>query len=128
MACRAEACLARSTVSFGHESGCRFTGLGRETRTVPPVAAFRGAQVHRNRSLYLGNAAYPLATPPSRVVRMEEADERLLAVKGAIQRLCQLLNAPPGRKGTGVERGCEQRPAPKKTIGQPRGLGTVAVC
>ncbi len=29
-------CLARSTVSFGRESGCQLTGLGRETRTVPP--------------------------------------------------------------------------------------------
>ncbi len=29
-------CLARSTVSFGRESGCQLTGLGREIRTVPP--------------------------------------------------------------------------------------------
>ncbi len=52
-------CLARSTVSFGRESGCQFTGLGRETRTVPPSGGVSWAQVHRDRSLHLGNARVP---------------------------------------------------------------------
>ncbi len=52
-------CLARSTVSFGRESGCQLTGLGRETRTVPPSGGVSWAQVHRNRSLHLGNARVP---------------------------------------------------------------------
>ncbi len=38
-------CLARSTVSFGRESGCQLTGLGRETRTVPPSGGVSWAQV-----------------------------------------------------------------------------------
>ncbi len=52
-------CLARSTVSFGRESGCQLTGLGRETRTVPPSGGVSWAQVHRDRSLHLGNARVP---------------------------------------------------------------------
>ncbi len=52
-------CLARSTVSFGRESGCQLTGLGRETRTVPPSGGVSWAQVHRDRSLHLGNARIP---------------------------------------------------------------------
>ncbi len=43
-------CLARSTISFGRESGCQLTGLGRETRTVPPSGGVLWAQVHRDRS------------------------------------------------------------------------------
>ncbi len=52
-------CLARSTVSFGRESGCQLTGLGRETRTVPPSGGVSWAKVHRDRSLHLGNARVP---------------------------------------------------------------------
>ncbi len=40
-------CLARSTVSFGRESGGQLTGLGRETRMVPPSGGVSWAQVHR---------------------------------------------------------------------------------
>ncbi len=47
--------LARSTVNFGHESGRQFTGFGRETRTIPPSGSILQAQVHRNRTLHLGN-------------------------------------------------------------------------
>ncbi len=36
------------------ESGCQLTGLGRETRTVPPSGGVSWAQVHRDRSLHLG--------------------------------------------------------------------------
>ncbi len=52
-------CLARSAISFGRESGCQLTGLGRETRTVPPSGGVSWAQVHRDRSLHLGNARVP---------------------------------------------------------------------
>ncbi len=52
-------CLARSAISFGRESGCQLTGLGRETRTVPPSGGVPWAQVHRDRSLHLGNARVP---------------------------------------------------------------------
>ncbi len=67
---------------------------------------------------------YPLATPPSRVVRTEEADERLLAVKGAIHDFVS-SSCTSGKKGTGVERGCEMRPAPRNqsSIREGSGLG-----
>ncbi len=52
-------CLARSAIIFGRESGCQLTGLGRETRTVPPSGGVSWAQVHRDRSLHLGNARVP---------------------------------------------------------------------
>ncbi len=52
-------CLARSAISFGRESGCQLTGLERETQTVPPSGGVSWAQVHRDRSLHLGNAHIP---------------------------------------------------------------------
>ncbi len=61
---------------------------------------------------------YPLATPPSRVVRTEEAGERLLAVKGAIHKLVS-SSCTSGKKGTGAT-----APRSEKPIVQPRGLGT----
>ncbi len=54
-------CLARSTISFGRESGCQLTGLGRET--VPPSGGVSWAQVHRDHSLHLGNARVPPGSP-----------------------------------------------------------------
>ncbi len=112
------ACLARSAISFGRESGCQLTGLGRETRTVPPSGGVSWAKVHRDRSLHLGNAAYPLATPPLRVVRMEEADERLLAVKGAIHDFVS-SSCTSGKKGTEAGRG----PAPRNQSSRREGSG-----
>ncbi len=53
--------LAHSAVSFGRESGRQFTGFGRDTRTIPPSGGILQAQVHRNRTLHLGNVTYPLA-------------------------------------------------------------------
>ncbi len=47
------------------------------------VAAFRGHKCTATALSTWGMPAYPLATPPSRVVRTEEADERLLAVSRA---------------------------------------------
>ncbi len=66
--------------------------------------------------------AYPLATPPSRVVRTEEADERLLAVKGAIHELVS-SSCTSGKKGTGAGRGCEPRPAPRNQSSSREGSG-----
>ncbi len=56
-------CLARSTISFGRESGCQLTGFGRETWTVPPSGGVSWAQVHRDCSLHLGNAHVPPGSP-----------------------------------------------------------------
>ncbi len=85
-------CLARSEISFGHESGCQFTGFGRETRTVPPSGGVSWAQVHRDRSIHLGNPRVPPGSPA--VEGSEDGgggQERLLALKGAFSRLRQLL-------------------------------------
>ncbi len=72
-------CLARSTVSFAARAAVSLQAMdGRRGRFLQ-VAAFRG---HRCTAIALstwGMPAYPLATPPSRVVRMEEAEEWLLA-------------------------------------------------
>ncbi len=76
-------CLAHSTISFGRERGRQLTGFGWETR-FPQVTAFCE---HRCTTIALstwGMPVYPLASPPWRVVRTEEMDEWLLAVKGAI--------------------------------------------
>ncbi len=115
-------CLARSTVSFGRESGCQLKGLGRETRTVLPSGGVSWAQVHRDRYLHLENSHVPLATPPSRVVRTEEADERLLAMKGAIHELVS-SSCTSGKKGTGAGRGCEPHPAPRNQSSSREGSG-----
>ncbi len=95
---------------------CRAEAVSLQARTVPPSGGVSWAQVHRDRSLHLGNAAYPLATPPSRVVRTEEADERLLAVKGAIHELVS-SSCTSGKKG------CEPRPAPRNQSSSREGSG-----
>ncbi len=69
-----------------------------------------------------GLPAYPLAAPPSRVVRMEEMDERLLAVKGDIHDFVS-SSCTSGKKGTGAERGCEPRPAPRNQSSSREGSG-----
>ncbi len=60
--------LVHSTVSFGGESRCQLTGFGWETRMIPPSGGVLRAQVDLS--------TYPLAAPPSMIVRMEEADEK----------------------------------------------------
>ncbi len=79
MACKGGGCLVRSAISFGRESGCQLTGLGREMRTVPPSGGISWAHMQVRFVVIAlstwGMPAYPLATSPSRVVRMEEADE-----------------------------------------------------
>ncbi len=66
--------------------------------------------------------AYPLATPPSRVVRNEEADEGLLAMKGAIHDFVS-SSCTSGKKGTRAGRGCELRPAPRNQSFSREGSG-----
>ncbi len=115
-------CLARSTISFGREGGYQLTGFGRETWTVPPSGGVSWAQVHRDRSLHLGDARVPPGSPPSRVVRKEEMDERLLAVKRAIHDFVN-SSSPSGKIGTGTECGCEPRPAPRNQSSSCEGSG-----
>ncbi len=69
-----------------------------------------------------GMPTYPLPAPPTRVVRMEETDERLLAVKGAIHDFVS-SSCTSGKKGNGAERGCEPRPAPRNQSSSCEGSG-----
>ncbi len=112
-------CLARSIVSFGRESGCQLTGLGRETQTVPPSGGVSWAQVHRDRSLHLGNARVP---PGHSAIEGSEEKPRLLAVKGAIHELVS-SSCTSGKKGTGAGRGCEPRPTPRDQSSSREGSG-----
>ncbi len=100
-------CLARSTVSFGRESGCKLTGLGRETRTVPPSGGVSWAQVHRDRSLHLGNARVP---PGHSAV---EGSEDRGGGRAGPSTNSSAPHAPPGRKAPGQGAVVRARPAPR---------------
>ncbi len=109
-------CLARSTIS---KSDRQLTGFGRKMRTIPPSGSISWAQVHHDHSLHLGNAHIPLAAPPSRVVRTEEMDERLLAMKGAIRDFIS-SSCTSGKKGTRGEHSCEPHPTQRNPAVRPR--------
>ncbi len=68
-------------------------------------------------------STYPLAAPPSRVARMEEADEPLLAVKRGRPQLHQLLVhfREERNQGRAWSRATSRAEEP---IISPRGLGT----
>ncbi len=87
-------CLARSTISFGRESGCQLTGFGQETRTVPPSGGVSWAQVHHDRSLHLGNARVP---PGSPAIEGSEDGGDGRAASGR-ERGQSAPHAPPGKK------------------------------
>ncbi len=83
------------------------------------VAAFRG---HRCTAIALSTWGMPAYPPPLRVVRMEEADEGLLAVKWAIHDFVS-SSCTSGKKGIGAGRGCEPRPAPRNQSSSREGSG-----
>ncbi len=70
--------LARSTASFGRESRRQLTAFGGETRTIPPSGGVLRAQVHRNRTLHLGNVNVPPSRPTIEGSEDGEAEEQLL--------------------------------------------------
>ncbi len=55
--------LCQVEPGMARESGCQLIGLERETRTVSPSGGVPWAQVHRDRSLHLGNARVPPGRP-----------------------------------------------------------------
>ncbi len=122
MVCRGEAAWPAALQALAARAAVSLQALdGRRGRFLQ-VAEFRG---HRCTAFALsacGMPAYPLATPPSRVVRMEEADERLLAVKGAIHEFVS-SSCTSGKKGTGAGRCCEPRPAPRNQSSSREGSG-----
>ncbi len=55
-----------------------------KARTIPPCGGVVRAQVHRNRSLHLGNVHITLSCLDINGGENEEGDEQLLAEKGAV--------------------------------------------
>ncbi len=110
----------RPRYRFGRESGCQLTGLGRETRTVPPSGGVSWAQVHRDRSLHLGNARVP--SGHSAVEGSEDGG----GGRGASgrerghPRLRQLLMHLREERHWS---GCEPRPAPRNQSSSREGSG-----
>ncbi len=70
-------CLARSTISFGRESGHQPTGFGRKTRKFPTSGGVSWAQVHRDHSLHLGIARVPPGSPA--IEGIEDGEDRRAA-------------------------------------------------
>ncbi len=111
-------CLVHSAISFGCESGCQLTGLGRETRTVPPSGGVSWAQVHCDRSLHLGNARVP---PGHSAVEGSEDGGGGRAASGRERGnplLRQLLMHLREER-----HGCEPRPAPRNQSSSREGSG-----
>ncbi len=117
--------LARSTVSFGRKSGSQFTGFGRETRTIPPSGGVLQAQVHRNRTLHLGNVNVPPSRP---AIEGSEDGGGRRAASGRKKGPSTTSSAPralPGRKEPGQGRAWSRATAcAEEPIILPRGLGT----
>ncbi len=99
--------LARWVVGESEEAGCR-------TRLW--------AQVHRDRSLHLGNARVPPGSPAVEGSEDGGNGRALLAMKGAIHDYVS-SSCTSGKKGTGAERGCEPRPAPRNQSSSREGSG-----
>ncbi len=83
--------LARRTVSFGREAAVSLQALDGRRGQFLQVAAFCRHKCTATALSTWGMSTYPVAAPPSRVARMEEADEPLLAVKRGRPQLHQLL-------------------------------------
>ncbi len=90
---------------------------------VPPSGGVSWAQVHRDRSLHLGNARVPPGSPA--VEGSEEGGDGRAASgheRGHPQ-LCQLLMHLREKKGTGAECGYEPCPAPRNQSSSREGSG-----
>ncbi len=100
------------------------TGFGRETRTNSSKwRHFAGHKCTATALSTWGMSTYPVAAPPSRVARMEEAEEPLLAVKRGRPQLHQLLVHFREERKQG--RAWSQATArAEEPIISPRGLGT----
>ncbi len=115
--------LARSTVSLGRESGRSLQALDGRRGQFLQVAAFCRHKCTATALSTWGMSTYPVAALPSRVARMEEADEPLLAVKRGRPPLHQLLVhfREERNRGRAWSRATARAEEP---IISPRGLGT----
>ncbi len=114
-------CLARSTISCGHESGRQLTGFGQETRTFPPSGGISWAQVHRDRSLHLGNARIPPGSPA--IEGSEDRGKRTSGIWPWKGPSTTSSSCTSGKKGTGAEHGCEPHLTPRNQSSSREGSG-----
>ncbi len=95
-------CTRRIAMSCSTERlGRQFTGFGWETRTIPPSGCVLQAQVHRNRTLHLGNVNVPPGHP---AIEGNEDGVGRRAASGRKKGLSTTSSAPralPGRKEPG---------------------------
>ncbi len=104
--------MARSTVSFGRKRPSAYR-LWTGVRTIRPSGRVLRAQVHRNRTLCLGNVNVTHSRPV--IEGSEDEGGRRDASghkKGAIHDLISSL-CTSGKNGTRAGRGCEPRPMPR---------------
>ncbi len=74
----------RGCLALAARAAVSLQALDGRRRQFLQVAAFHGHRCTATALFTRGMPAYPLAAPPTRVLRTEETDEGLLAVKGAI--------------------------------------------
>ena len=112
MACRAGAAWPAALQALAARAANILQALDGRRGLFLPVAALCG---HKCTAIALscwGMSTHPLAAPPSRVVRTEEGNEWLLAIKGAAH---GYVTSPctSGKKGTRAKRSCEPRSTPR---------------
>ncbi len=115
--------LARRTVSLAARAAVSLQALDGRRGQFLQVAAFCRHKCTATALSTWGMSTYPVAAPPSRVARMEEADEPLLAVKRGRPQLHQLLVhfREERNQGRAWSRATARAEEP---IISPRGLGT----
>ncbi len=93
--------FSHRTVSFGGESRHQLTAFGWETRTILPSGGVLRAQVHRKRTLHLGNVNVPPSRPA--IEGSEDGGGRRAATgrKKGPSTTSSAPHAPPGRKEPG---------------------------
>ncbi len=109
MACRAVVAWPAALQALAARAAISLQALdGRRGRLIQ-VAVFCGHRCTATALSTWGMSTYPLATQPSRVVRMGETDEQLPDEKWAVHKLIS-SSWTSGKKGTGV--GCGREPRP----------------
>ncbi len=104
IACRAEAAWPTVLSALAARAADSLQALDRRRERFLHMAVFFFG--HRCTATALstwGMSTYPLAAPPSRVVRKEEEDEWLLAMKGAVHDFV-ISSCTSRKKGTVVSR------------------------
>ncbi len=123
LACSAEAAWPTALQALAARAAVSLQALDGRRGQFLQVAAFCRHKCTATALFTWGMSTYPVAAPPSRVARMEEADEPLLAVKRGRPQLHQLLVhfREERNQGRAWSRATDRAEEP---IISPRGLGT----